>query len=236
MYVSFDKDEEGAFKRVMELNNIVFITTGFFLQDEQEDTHIMCFDNTFGGDCYEMTALQNFINNTFGNNCYGNTFGNSCYNNTFGNNCYDNTFYKAWDNTFANCCDSNNFKDVCNINKFGNHFFGNDIYVYLLGNTFGNNCYNITFTNKEENNICLNNTFGDGCECIKIMSPISCSIFENGTKYIELISDDDVPRLDYITIHRGINGTYQNNKIITITGNAHYGIDVYDTNSQTIKV
>ena len=248
--VSIDIDE-GGMERCIRLNNIVFFTNGFKNQSAQSDASIICFDNTFGGDCYGMTVLQAFVNNTFGNNCRLNTFGNNCGSNIFGNDCYLNTFgNNCGSNTFGNnCglnifgnnCGSNIFGNDCRLNIFGNdcgsNIFGNDCYLNIFGNdcgsnTFGNDCYLNTFGNN-----CGSNTLSENANTNEIKSYATQNTLEQGVSYVILDSDDSESGVNYLqnlTIHKGVKGTASARKNIKVDRNIQNSVDIYAPNSKTI--
>jgi hypothetical protein len=207
-----------------QLNDIVFLNT--FSMNEYKA--FICYSNSFGPDCSDIT---------FGNSCYMNTFRKSCSNNLFGHDCIYMDFYGFnFGNIFGVNCTENSLEQGCSGNSFGPGCKYNTFGCDCKNNTFGNDCYYITF----ENN-CSYNAFGDACRSITFRSSSSHNIFGHdktslisyvrkiqfnlGCCYIRLVcADTSVPAYDNliqnITLSAGVSGTYKEPLELQVTRNA----------------
>lgn len=151
--------DENNFYRVYSLNNIVFFTD---VAKNQSDNSVICFCNSFGGDCKNFTSGQVFINNTFGNRCISNVFGDICHGIIAGNDFYQNNLNtSSSENIFADGCGNNIIKSGSG-NYFGNACTGN--IINGGNNSFGSSCHNNVLEAGSVGNVfgsyCTNNNLG----------------------------------------------------------------------------
>jgi len=115
-------------------------------------------NSIFGTNCFEVSTLDNFYNNTIGDSCSTNTFGYNCHDNVISDDFTNNTILNNFSlNTISTRFNTNNILNNFQSNTIGDGFTGN-----IIGNDFSGNIIN----NKTQNNNILNNfksnTIGDG--------------------------------------------------------------------------
>ena len=201
---------------VIALNHIYMVT--------DTETELVCYDNSFGANCYSITMGYNSCCNEFGAECHGidadygfkyNRFASRVSNCNFGHNCMRNSF-GAYSSNIT-------FGDICNANSIG---------VSNVNITFGNSCQYIT-----TGSTCIAIKTGDANSTINHCNSIE---IDTGCKFIYLLSDDTTATagnpLRNVKIHYGVSGTSASNRLtISVADrNLAYSTDFYAAGSQEI--
>lgn len=211
-----------------------------------------CFDNSFGIQCKEMTANDNFYGNKIGSFCSKNRFLVSCYANTFGNGCNNNILAgMSYGCKFGTSCHHNTVDGYSNYISLGNNCNYNSIGNTSYNNTFGNSCsynsignlsYMNTFGNQCKENVlgkrCIGNTFGDLCKKITLSdysryntiakNVVSCIV--KGT-----FASSSSKYLQYVHVWEGVSGTDSSPVTISVEPGVNYQTYVALDSSRNIK-
>lgn len=202
----------------LSLNQTVFSSSSEYYQFHGNVIGEGNRDNFFNGSgsIYGNIIGNDFVLNTFGNQCYHNVIGNNFSQNTIGSQFYRNII----GNSFYH-------------NTIGSNFTTNQI-----GNSFSTNVVGNYFTSNVTSSGVVQCLFGS---MSSIDVYIRKCVFES-MQYIDLsCADTDATssnQLQFVHIHAGLNGTDANNRItITVPDrNLSYAIDYYATGSQEIII
>ena len=134
-------------------------------------------NSVFGANCSEISTLDNFYNNTIGNDCQSNTFGYLCVGNVIGNGFANNRILNYFSyNTIGNKVYFNNI-----LNNFQNNTIESDFFYNIIGNNFGSQNGNIIKLDFSYNNI-LGDFYGNSVEQSFNRNQIFREFYENLVK------------------------------------------------------
>lgn len=196
------KANEDEYSFILNLNDIVFVSTYNSIEDMQ---NIVQIGNTFGTLCSYNTFVNKAMENIFGSYCYGNSFGNYCEHNSFGNDCSLNTFNNNCSlNSFGNGCQYNLLGELCFYNSFGNNSTGNLLGYGCANNSFGKQCNGNSFGNN-----CEHNSFGNGCKYNDIFDSAEYITVFEGVQYVSI----DILSVLNAQVLNGTSGSDPSNKL-----------------------
>ena len=206
------------------------------------------YNNTIGNYFYYNTIRSGFRSNSVAGEFYDNVVGSFSYNNvghdfgynilaTFDNNTVEDGFlYNTLKNGFSHntlgfeFC-NNNVGAGFYYNTVGNSFFYNTVGGEFYYNTVGNEFYNNTIGNNFKYNTIGNSFSSNTVGSLSDGAFTQYCIFEDGVRYISLVSPDAPGRDNYIQnvhLHLGVKGASSSNPlVISVPCNLPYETECY---------